>query len=503
MPGGEVLLVGAGPGDPGLLTLAGRDAVASAGVLVYDYLVDPRILAMAPAAAKRIYAGKRAGQHQFPQSEIHRILVRHARRGLKVVRLKGGDPCVFGRGGEEAEACRMARVPFRIIPGVTSGSAVPAYAGMPVTHRGLASAVAFVTGHEDPQKKGSNLSPSWGSLARFPGTLVFFMPMNALSGICRNLVAHGLGPSTPAAAIRWGTLPEQETVAGTLATLPKLAGRLGTPALVVVGKVVGLRRRLAWFERRPLFGRSIGITRAREQASSLEAALSDLGARVVSMPMIRTAPPEDSRPWLRAVKDLAKGRYAWLVLTSPNAAAALREALKTAGMDARALAGMKIAAMGPATAEALGLRPDLMPGISTSAGLAAAFRRLSIRDAGILIPRSDIAPPDLPRALERLGARVDAPVAYRTLPEPLAPGILRGVRLDAVLFSSSSTVQGFAAACRRARVQPPACLVSIGPETSRALRRAGFRVVAEAKQPGVPGLIRALLKSLTPRPGLR
>ncbi len=506
---GSVTLVGAGPGDPGLITVAGREALSEAEVVVHDFLVDPRVLALAPGSARRLYAGKRAGQHQIPQSRIHRLLIRHARLGRRVVRLKGGDSFVFGRGGEEAEACRRAGIPFRVVPGVTSGSAVPACAGIPVTHRGLASAVAFVTGHEDRGKAGGAVD--WEALARFPGTLVFFMAMRALPSISRNLVAGGMAPSTPAAAIRWGSLPEQETVTGTLAGLPARAAALGTPALIVVGNVVRLRRSLAWFERRPLFGRRIAVTRAREQASVLESRLAALGASVFMAPAIRIAPPADRRPLDRAALALARGRYPWLVVSSPNVVRYLFDALARAGADARALAGVRVVAIGPATAgalEARGIRPDLMPARNTSAGIVSLLRsrRRELAGRRLLLPRSDLAPPGLPAALRGLGARVATVEAYRTAAEPIPPETaeaLREGRLDAVLFSSASTVRNFAAACRRARLAPGrARRVSIGPETSRAIRAEGWRVSAEASPHTLEGLVRALKRVLTgaPRP---
>lgn len=505
-----MILVGAGPGDPGLITVAGREALSRAEVVVHDFLVDPRVLELAPGSARRIYAGKRAGAHRIPQSRIHSLLIRHARLGRQVVRLKGGDSFVFGRGGEEAEACRRAGVPFRVIPGVTSGSAVPACAGIPVTHRTLASAVAFVTGHEDRSKAGSAVD--WDALARFPGTLVFFMALRALPSISRNLIAGGMAPATPAAAIRSGTLPEQETVTGTLASLPVRAAALGTPALVVVGNVVRMRRSLAWFERRPLFGRRIAVTRAREQASTLGARLAGLGARVFLAPAIRIVPPVARRPLDRAARDLARGRYPWLVVSSPNVVRNLFEALARAGADARALAGVRVVAIGPATVEALearGVRADLVPVRNTSAGIVSLLGpwRRGLAGQALLLPRSDLAPPELPEALRGLGARVATVEAYRTEAEPLSQEtvrVLREGRLDAVLFSSASTVRNFASSCRRARLSPGrARLVSIGPETSRAIRSAGWRVSAEASPHTLEGLVQALKRVLTGAPRSR
>ncbi len=494
---GEVILVGAGPGDPGLITVAGRDALASADVVVHDALVSPGILALAPRTARRIYAGKRAGQHQFPQKEIHAILIKEARRGLKVVRLKGGDPFVFGRGGEEAEACRRAGIPFRVVPGVSSGNAVPACAGIPLTHRGLASAVAFVTGHSESGKEDDI---AWASLATFPGTLVFFMSMKALEGISRNLRAHGMPESTPAAAIRSGSLPDQKVVVGTLATLPRKAARLGTPALVVVGKVVRLRSRLAWLERRPLFGRTVGVTRSLERGSELTRRLEALGASVLALPCIRHAPPKASGPWKRALKALAGGEFDWLVVSSPQAAQALWEGLAaTLGLDARALGGVRIAALGPGTAEALGLKPDLLPRDPSAAGLLKAFRRLDLSGRRILLPRSDIAPKSLQQGLEALGASPTAVTAYRTLAEPLPPEALQALasgRVDAVLLASSSAARAFAASLRKGRLRCRARLVSMGPETSAALRSEGLRPAAEASPHTLDGLIAALRKSL-------
>ncbi len=499
------MLLGAGPGDPGLLTLAGRDALASADVVVHDALVDGRVLALAPASARRMYAGKRAGQHRFPQEQIHRILISHARRGLSVIRLKGGDPFVFGRGGEEAEACRLAGVPFRVIPGVSSGNAVPALAGIPVTHRGLASAVAFVTGHA---QSGKEDAIAWASLAHFPGTLVFFMSMKALGSISRNLRAHGMHPSTPAAAIRSGSLPDQNVVVGTLATLPRRAQHLGTPALVVVGEVVRMRSRLAplgkaW-ARRPLSGRTVGVTRSPERASELSRRLEELGATVLPIPCIRHAPPRSAGPWKQAVDRLAGGHFDWLVVSSPQAAAALGEALAASGRDARALGGVHIAALGPGTASALaslGMTPDLLPRDSSTQGLLKAFR--GRRPGSILLPRSDIAPQALQTGLEALGARVEAVTAYRTLAASLSAQALeplREGRLDAVLLASSSAAVSFAASLRKASLRCRTRLISIGPETSAALRRQGLKPFAEARIHTLDGLIATLRSALRKQP---
>jgi uroporphyrinogen III methyltransferase/synthase len=501
MTGGRVYLVGGGPGDPGLLTLRGRDALGRADVVVYDALVSERLLAHAPAESERIYVGKRAGQHSMPQDKISALLVERARAGQTVVRLKGGDPFVFGRGGEEAVALSEAGVGFEVVPGVTAGVAAPAFGGIPVTHRDAASAVAFITGHEADERADSALD--WEALARFAGTLVFYMGVGKMEAICRRLVENGLDPETPAAAIRWGTTPRQRTVVGTAATLPGAAREAGIepPAVVILGEVVRLRDRLAWFERRPLFGRRIAVTRARAQASRLAAALEELGAEAIEAPAIRIEPPEDPER-LRVAVASCKA-YDWIVFTSVNGVAAFFDALNEMGLDTRALAGRKIAAIGPATADRLaesGVLADCRPDEYTTAGIVAALaERLDLRGAKVLCPRADIAPPDLADALGERGAVVDDVAAYRTVPDDaggdvVAERLERG-EIDWVTFTSSSTVRNFLATAPAGPIAESGVRVaSIGPVTSATLREAGLEPTVEADPHTIPALIDAIVE---------
>ncbi len=501
MTDGRVYLVGGGPGDPGLLTLRGREALERADVVVYDALVSEQLLAHAPPKAERIYVGKRAGRHSMPQNEINALLVEHARAGRTVVRLKGGDPFVFGRGGEEALALEEAGVPFEVVPGVTAGVAAPAFAGVPVTHRGAASAVALITGHEADERTESALD--WDALARFPGTLVFYMGVGKLASIGRRLVEHGLDPETPAAAVRWGTTPEQRTITGTVATLPEAVreANLGPPAVVIVGDVVRLRERLAWFERRPLFGRRIVVTRARSQASRLAAALEALGAEAIEAPAIRIEPPEDPERLRVAIASCRA--YDWIVFTSVNGVAAFFEMMSGMGLDTRVLAGRRIAAIGPATAARLGdfgIRADLQPDAYTSAGIVSALAdAVNLRGVRVLCPRADIAPKDLTEALEARGAVVDDIAAYRTVADDAgAAGVaerLAAGKVDWLTFTSSSTVRNFldsvaAEAVRATDVR----IASIGPVTSRTLREAGLEPTAEANPHTIPALVAAIVE---------
>jgi uroporphyrinogen III methyltransferase/synthase len=501
MSDGIVYLVGAGPGDPGLLTLRGRAVLASADVVVYDALLSPRLLEHAPAEAERVYVGKRSDRHTLPQEEINALLVSRARAGRTVVRLKGGDPFVFGRGGEEAVALADAGVPFEVVPGVTAGVAALAYAGIPATHRDHASALGLITGHAAADKAEDPLD--WQALARWPGTLVFYMGVANLPRICEQLIEAGADADTLAAAVRWGTTPRQTTIAGTLATLPDRAAEAGLepPALIVVGGVVGLRERLTWFETRPLLGRRILVTRARTQASRLVEQLEALGAEAVEAPAIRIEPPEDRSPLLAAAHDAAS--FNWIVFTSVNGVDAFFDALAETGGDARALAGVHLATIGPATTERLashGLRADLQPATYTGAAVADALAGSADLDgAAILLPRADIAPPDLADALATAGARVTEVAAYRTVPDPdgaeAAAADLRERRADWITFTSSSTVRNLLEAVGVETVRDSgARLASIGPTTSGTLREAGLEPTIEATEHTIPGLVGAILE---------
>ena len=484
MTPGTVYLVGAGPGDPGLLTVRAAELIARADVILHDRLIPEQALAGARPEAQVFYVGKQGGGRQVPQEETHRLLLEHARAGRTVVRLKGGDPFVFGRGGEEALVCLEAGIPFEVVPGVTAGVAAPAYAGIPVTHRELASGVAFVTGHEDPEKAETALD--WPALAAFPGTLVFYMGVRALPRIAERLVAGGRPATEPVAVIERGTFPDQRTLLATLADVARRAGEEGirAPAITLVGPVAALRERLAWLERRPLHGRTIAVTRARPQASALAARLRELGAEVVEAPAIRTRSLEAELPDMAA--------YDLVCVTSPNGAGELFARLDAAGLDARALAGRTVAAIGPGTARALadhGIRADLVPERAVAEGLVEALAGLDVRRA--LVVRAREGRDVLPDALRARGAEVDVVALYETVAEPLEQETARAAAgADYVTFTSASTVRFFLAAA--GPLAGPR-IASIGPATSAALREAALEPDVEADPHTPDGLVAALI----------
>ena len=476
---GKVYLIGAGPGDPGLFTLKGKRCLEEADVVAYDALANPRLLLHAKPNAERIYVGKRGGQHALPQEEIGRLLVERARAGKVVARLKGGDPFVFGRGGEEAEELAAAGVPFEVVPGVTSAVAAPAYAGIPLTHRDFTSTVAFVTGHEDPTKEDSSIA--WDKIATGIGTLVFFMGVGQLPQIVKRLVEHGRSPETPAAVIRWGTRAEQHVVTGTLATLVERSAGVKPPALIVVGEVVALREKLRWLEDKPLFGKRILVTRAREQASAFGQRLEAAGAEVVEFPAIQIEPPESWEPLDAAVARIRE--YQWVIFTSANGVRHFWDRLRHAGRDARDLSGIQVCAIGPATAAALvdrGIRADVVPAEFRAEALAAAVGAEGMRGARVLLARAAEAREVLPDQLTRGGAAVDVVPAYRTVRNTANAdelrGLLRDGKIDAVTFTSSSTVRYFleqvgAEAAERLR---GVVVASIGPITADTAARHGI-----------------------------
>ena len=495
-----IYLVGAGPGDPGLITVRGKEVLGLADVVVYDYLASPRLLAHAPPEAERIYVGKKAGAHTLKQPEINALLVAKAREGSTVVRLKGGDPYVFGRGGEEALAAVEAGIEFEVVPGITAAVAAGAYAGIPVTHRKMAGNLGLVTGHETPDKPDSDLD--YDALAKWRGTLAFYMGVANLPVICKGLRDHGLSGRTPAALIRWGTTSRQEVLTGTVDTLPEQARRANfkPPAMIVIGEVVQLRDQLNWFEKRPLFGQRIVVTRARTQASGVSARLERLGADVIEMPAIRILPPEDPEPLRQAVGDLAK--FDWIVFTSVNGVDAFFEALGRAGLDSRALGANRLCTIGPATAERLrqfGLRADAQPAKFVSAEIAGALAEAAdIDGAAILLPRSDVAPRDLVQALADRGARPHEVTAYRTAPDGAGAEDLAALVDDGqihwITFASSSTVRNFFHVIDPEKIRAKAIrLASIGPVTSSTLAEAGFEPTVEAKSHTIDGLTDAIL----------
>jgi uroporphyrinogen III methyltransferase/synthase len=478
-----VYLVGAGPGDPGLMTRRSLELIAAADVIVYDRLIPEGALAGARTDAELIFVGKEGGGEQVPQAETDRLLLEHGARGGLVVRLKGGDPFVFGRGGEEAELLRAAGIEFEVVPGVTAGIAAPAYAGIPVTHRELASSVAFLTGHEDPAKADS--AHDWDALAAFPGTLCVYMGVRQLEGIAARLIGGGRDPEEPAALIQRGTFPTQRAVRATLGTLAAVAReqRIGAPAIAVFGPVAGMREQIAWLERRPLHARTVAVTRARAQASGLADRLRALGARVIEAPTIRIVELPGPVPDL-AGPDL-------IVFSSANGVSAFFARLQAAGADARALAGLRVAAMGPGTARALagrGIRADIIPARFIAEGMVEALSELSITRA--LIVRGAEGRDVLADALAARGVAVDVAVVYENVIDPLAPDTLAALaEADYLTFTSASSARNYLDAGGPLRGRR----VSIGPATSAALSERGVSIDVEAARHDLDGLIDALV----------
>jgi uroporphyrinogen III methyltransferase/synthase len=485
---GRVAFVGAGPGDPGLLTARALELIAVADVILYDRLVGPGALDGARPDAELRYVGKEGGGESASQAEIEAAMVELARGGAFVVRLKGGDPFVFGRGGEEALAVRAAGIDFEVVPGVTAGVAAAAYAGIPVTHRGAASAVALVTAHEDPAKEESALD--WTALAAFPGTLVFYMGVRRLEALAERLIAAGRPSGEPAAVIERGTLPGQRAILGTLGSIAADAARagVGAPAVTLVGEVAALGGELAWREAGPLDGVSVAVTRARAQASELAGRLRALGAEVVEAPSIRIVPRADPLPPLAG--------FDLVCLTSANGVELLFERLAARGEDARALAGARVAAIGPGTAAALarhGVIADVVPQRFVAEGLVEALASVPVARA--LIARAQGARDTLPDALTARGASVEVVSLYETVAEPLDPSVARAVaRADYVTFTSSSTVRFF---LESASPVAATRIVSIGPVTSATLREHGLEPHVEASEHDIDGVVAAIVADRT------
>ncbi len=497
---GHVYLVGAGPWDAGLLTLRGRDLIARADVVVHDYLVNPELLEHARPDAERVAVGG-GRDERLTQAEINALLVRRALEGRVVVRLKGGDPFVFGRGGEEAEALVGAGVPFEVVPGVTAAIACAAYAGIPVTHRGYGSTLAFVTGHQRADGEAATEDVDWSALARM-STVVFYMGARNLEGLARRLVEAGRAPETPVALVRWATRPDQRTVVATLADCAAVMEReaLEPPLTVIVGEVVGLRDRIGWYERKPLYGLRIVVTRSQGQQGPLAGRLRELGAEVLSLPTIRFEPPADGAPLRAAIERLDS--YDWVLITSANAVDFFVDALWAAGRDARALGRARLGCIGPATARRLeerGLRPDVVPEAFVAEGLLDALRTEGVAGRRVLIPRAEVAREALPDTLAAMGARVDVAPVYRTVPAEIDPAVRARVaagEVDLVTFTSSSTVQHFCGAFgdeELARIRQGVRAACIGPVTEATARAAGFAVAASAATYTIPGLVDALV----------
>lgn len=504
---GIVYLVGAGPGHPKLITVKGLRCLHRADTVIYDRLVNPRLLREVREGAELIYVGKAAGQPSVPQEAINALLIEKAREGKMVVRLKGGDPFLFGRGGEEAEALAEAGVPFEIVPGVTSAIAAPAYAGIPVTHRDYTSTFAVVTGHEDPTKEDSDID--WARISGI-GTLVFLMGVGNLPLIVEQLIKHGRSPQTPVALVRWGTEPRQETVLGTLADIVEKVqtAKLKPPAVIVVGEVASLREKLRWFDRldrRPLFGRRVLVTRSREQASVLSDRLMELGAEPIEFPLIQIISPEDYSPLDEAIRRLS--RYDWIIFTSVNGVRAFVARLKAQGKDIRALGGLKICAIGPATAAELSrycLNVDYVPDKYVAEAIVEGMG--DVAGQRILLPRADVAREVLAVELAKAGAEVDEVVAYRTVlgdsPDADVKDMLLSGEIDIVTFTSSSTVRNFVAMMRHGdltEILEGVTVACIGPITARTARELGIKVDVVAEEYTIEGLIKAIVGEMAKR----
>lgn len=489
---GVVYLVGAGPGDPELITLKGRRVLELADCVLHDHLASPALLDLAPPGAERIYVGKKKSDHAFSQDEICRMMVEHARSGQTVVRLKGGDPLIFGRGGEELEALVAAGIRFEVVPGVTTPLGIAAYCGVPLTHREHTSAVTFVTGHNVEQI-------DWGRVGASE-TVVVFMGLTSIGAVSRALIENGRSPDTPAMAVRWATRPDQQTIAGTLADLPGRIADAGMkpPATILIGEVVRLRERFDWFERLPLFGQRIVVTRDRSQAADLTVRLHALGAEVIELPVIEIRPPADPGPLDRAIAELE--RYDWLIFTSANGVRYFMERLDGSARDLRAVRA-RLCAIGPATRkalEALHLKVDLMPTEYVAEGLVAAFTDIELGGSRVLLPRAAVARDVVPLELARRGATVDVVEAYRTeVPadaESRARAVFGGGRKpDWITFTSSSTVKNFIRVAGREALEGVRA-VSIGPVTSSTLRQFGIEPAAEAAPYTMDGLVGAILR---------
>jgi uroporphyrinogen III methyltransferase/synthase len=503
---GKVFLVGAGPGDPGLITVKGLECIQQADVIIYDFLASEVLLKHASEHSEIIYVGKKGSDHTFSQDTINALIVEKAENGSTVIRLKGGDPFIFGRGGEEAEVLIRAGIPFEIVPGVTSAIAAPAYAGIPLTHRKFASSVAFVTGHEDPTKNKSNID--WASLAKGIGTIVFLMGVKNLTQITERLMSHGMRPDTPAALVRWGTTAKQVTITATLDTIVALknAANLKPPAVLIVGHVVGLREKIKWFEDRPLMGRSIVVTRSREQAGELVKRLSGLGAECLECPTIKVVPTDDMKPLDKALDNLTS--YDWLMFTSVNGVDFFFNRLFEKGKDVRDLNHIRTAVIGPATAKKLldyGFNSDIVPESYRAESVVKAFAKEDIAGKKILLPRAKQARPVLPVELVKMGAVVDDVEVYVTKAVKDKAGVilkrLEEHTIDMITFTSSSTVKNFRALLPSEgldHLMQGITIASIGPVTSETARNLGFDVHIVAEEYTIQKLCDAIVEYYHP-----
>jgi len=496
---GKVYLIGAGPGDPGLLTLKGRECLEQAEVVIYDYLANPVLLSLAPNA-EQVYVGKNRGKHSLPQEEINQLLVDHAATGKKVARLKGGDPYVFGRGGEEAAFLHQNNIPFEVVPGVTAGFAAAAYAGIPLTHRDVTTSVAMLTGHERPDRKLSSID--WDKLANGVGTLIFYMGMTNLGFICSELIKHGRSPETPVAVVQWATLPRQKTLVGTLTTISNdvVKNSIEPPAVIIIGDVVNYRDELRWYDNLPLFGRCFLLTRPREQVAGFAQQLQQQGAETICIPTIEIAPPKSWQPLDDALKELSS--FDSLILTSANGVDNLFKRLAANDMDVRCLAGIQIVPVGTKTAQAIechGIRPDLIPKDFRAEGILEALQEQGIAGKRFLYPRAEVVRPLLLEKLKEAGGEVVAPVAYRTIRpekgEEMIRHLLEAGEIDAICLSSSSTFNNLQAMLGN-DLKPllgETKLFSIGPLTSDTIRNYGCEVTLEPEASTVDDLVSTII----------
>ncbi|NOX96784.1 MAG: uroporphyrinogen-III C-methyltransferase [Nitrospirae bacterium] len=498
MTKGKVYLVGAGPGDEGLITVKGLECIKEAELIVYDNLINVSLLSRAQETAEKIYVGKKEGAHTLPQEEINRLLVEKAKEGKKVVRLKGGDPFIFGRGGEEAETLFEAGIEVEIVPGVTSAIAAPAYAGIPLTHRRVTSTLGFITGHQDPTKGESDVA--WEKISTGLGTLVFLMGVRNLPEIVKQLLSYGRSKDTPVAVIRQGTLPGQETVVGTLSSIIEEVEKkkIKPPAVIVVGEVVRFREKLKWFENKPLLGKRIVVTRARAQASKLSRRLRAEGAQVIEFPTIEISPPQDYGDLDDAIRNI--GDYQWIIFTSPNGVEYFLKRLRKKGKDLRSLAPCRIGAIGEVTAKTLsdyGINPDFVPREYSSEGIGKEFPEKDLSGQRLLIPRAEEAPQELPRALAGRGAEVKVVTAYRTVKvkSPLST-CLNHDAIDLITFTSSSTVKNLVGMLDKGKLiqlKEKTRVAAIGPVTARTAREEGFEVAIMPEEYTIDALVEAVV----------
>jgi uroporphyrinogen III methyltransferase/synthase len=494
---GKVYLIGAGPGDPGLITVKGLECVKKADVIIYDYLANGRLLDQRRPEAELIYVGKQGSRHTLPQDQINTLIVEKAREGKVVARLKGGDPFIFGRGGEEAEELVENGIPFEVVPGVTSAISAPSYAGIPLTHRDHTASVAFVTGHEDPTKPESKVH--WDKISTGVGTLVFFMGMKNLQHIVDNLVSHGRSPDTPIALIQWGTRTDQRVVTGTLKDIVSLVkdAKLGPPAIIVVGEVVRLRHKLNWYESKPFFGKRIIVTRSRDQASAFAEMLIDRGATAIEFPTIEVVPPENWNELDNAIQTI--DTFDWLIFTSANAVRFFMERLRTLNKDLRILKGVNICTVGPKTSESLesyGLRADLVPAEFKAEGVLAALGGVAVRGLKFLIPRAKVAREIIPDKLRELGARVDVVTAYENRKPSSDVNRVRKLlderKISAITFTSSSTVHNFVEIIGKKEYKSllnGVTVACIGPVTAKTAQEYDIKTDIMPKDYTIPALV--------------